>query len=489
MAYKYIGKDIYKQLEQVMNRLDETLSINKELNEIIKNLNKTISELREENKKLLNEIDRLKNQNNKNSTNSSKPSSTNITTPKKKTGANLYNYRIKTDKKIGGQLGHTGYNLNKKKVEELIKDKKVEVIEIKHKIKGNSKLDNVVKYKLGINIKPYVEKHVFIYNEDVNESLPKEFYTDVTYTNDIKTLSLELGTYNLISYDRLSDFFSVITNNVINISNGTLVNFLYDFNSKSKLTINNLENNILNNKINYTDETTAKFNKKNLFVRNYSNEETVIYKVHKNKGHNPILEDNILPRFCGGIMGDHDTTLYSYGTERYECNIHIGRYLEELIQNISEISWPVKMKELLFRMHNTRKMAIQYGVTKFNKEKIEEYEREYDEILELAKKENKEIKSSYYKDKANKLYRRLKKYKKNHLYFIKDFSVPFDNNLSESDLRCVKNKTKISGGFRTMKGAISYVNALTIIKTSIKRNINPYESITAIFNNKVLFQD
>lgn len=111
-------------------------------------------------------------------------------------------------------------------------------------------------------------------------------------------------------------------------------------------------------------------------------------------------------------MGDHDTTLYSYGTERYECNIHIGRYLEELIQNISEISWPVKMKELLFRMHNTRKMAIQYGVTKFNKEKIEEYEREYDEILELAKKENKEIKSSYYKDKANKLYRRLKKYKK-----------------------------------------------------------------------------
>jgi transposase len=489
MAYKYIGKDIYKQLEQVMNRLDETLSINKELIETIKNLNKTISELREENKKLLNEIDRLKNQNNKNSTNSSKPSSTNITTPKKKTGANLYNYRIKTDKKIGGQLGHTGYNLNKKKVEELIKDKKVEVIEIKHKIKGNSKLDNVVKYKLGINIKPYVEKHVFIYNEDVNESLPKEFYTDVTYTNDIKTLSLELGTYNLISYDRLSDFFSVITNNVINISNGTLVNFLYDFSSKSKLTINNLENNILNNKINYTDETTAKFNKKNLFVRNYSNEETVIYKVHKNKGHNPILEDNILPRFCGGIMGDHDTTLYSYGTERYECNIHIGRYLEELIQNISEISWPVKMKELLFRMHNTRKMAIQYGVTKFNKEKIEEYEREYDEILELAKKENKEIKSSYYKDKANKLYRRLKKYKKNHLYFIKDFSVPFDNNLSESDLRCFKNKTKISGGFRTMKGAISYVNALTIIKTSIKRNINPFESITAIFNNKVLFQD
>ena len=134
--------------------------------------------------------------------------------------------------------------------------------------------------------------------------MPKEFYTDVTYTNDIKTLSLELGTYNLISYDRLSDFFSVITNNIINISNGTLVNFFYIFSYKSEFTINNLENNILNSKINFTDETTAKFNKKNLYVRNYSNEQTIIYKVHQNKGHKPILEDNILPRFLGGIMGD-----------------------------------------------------------------------------------------------------------------------------------------------------------------------------------------
>lgn len=489
MAYKYIGKDIYKQLEQVMDKLDESLSINKELNKIIKELIKSNNEKDKQIEMLLNEIDRLKNQNNKNSSNSYKYSSTNITTPKKKSGANLYNYRVKTNNKVGDQFGHDGYSLNKDKIEELIKDKNLNVIEVKHKIKGNSKLDNVIKYKLGIVIKPYVEKHIFIYDEYSKDTLPKEFYTDVTYTNDIKSLSLELCAYNLISYDRLSNFFSVITNNVINISNETLVNFLYEFSSRSELTLDNLENNILNSKIDYTDETSSKFNKKNLFVRNYSNNETVIYKVHKNKGHKPIWKDNILPRFYGGIMGDHDTTLYSYGTERYECNIHMVRYLEELVQNTNEISWPFRMKELIFRMHNTRKIAIQYGVSNFNKEKIEEYEKAYDDILKLAVFENKEIKSSYYKDKANKLYRRLKKYKKNHLCFIKDFDVPFDNNPSEIDLRIFKNKTKISGGFRTMKGAISYVNALSIIKTSIKRNINPFESIKAIFNNEILFQN
>lgn len=69
MTYQYIGKDIYKQLEQVISKLDESLSINKELKEANNNLEKIINELREENKKLLIEIDRLKNQNSKNSNN------------------------------------------------------------------------------------------------------------------------------------------------------------------------------------------------------------------------------------------------------------------------------------------------------------------------------------------------------------------------------------------------------------------------------------
>ena len=43
------------------------------------------------------------------------------------------------------------------------------------------------------------------------EKLPKEFYTDVTYDNKIKALCIELGTYNVVAYDRMSDFFNVIS--------------------------------------------------------------------------------------------------------------------------------------------------------------------------------------------------------------------------------------------------------------------------------------
>ena len=102
--------------------------------------------------------------------------------------------------------------------EKLINENKLEVRTIIHKINGNINDEPIEKYRLGLEFKPYVEKHIFKHTKKSKEKLPKEFYTDVTYDNSIKTLSIELGSYNVISYDRLSDFFNVITNGVLNIS-------------------------------------------------------------------------------------------------------------------------------------------------------------------------------------------------------------------------------------------------------------------------------
>ena len=515
MAVNY-EKGLYNDYEKAINKLDAVLlelnSIRKEhkkemaelkreltkqfikeKNEIKDNLNNKIDtltkELKKSNelvKKLEEENERLRNQINKDSTNSSKPSSTNIVTPKR-SGANLYNGRKKTNKKIGGQKGHKGHNLSKEKIEKIIKEKNIEVKPIYHQIKGNKK-ETKIKYRIGIKIKPYVEKHIFEYSETSKETMAKEFKTDVTYDESIKTLAIELGSYNLISYKRMSDFFEVISDGIITISQGTLINFLYEFSNKSEKTIERLTDKLLLSEYMGTDVTGTKYNKKNMYIRNYSTKEEVIYKAHERKNHESIKKDDILTKYLGGIIGDHDTALYSYGTKNCECNIHIGRYLEEIIQNVENIKWPREMKKLLFGLNEKRKELIGLGKSEFNQDTIEEIERQYDDILQEALKENQTISSTFYKEKANKLYRRLKKYKKNHLYFIYDFKIWFDNNISERDLRIVKNKTKISGGFRSKNGADAFVNALSIIKTSIKRGINPYESIQKVFRDELLFQ-
>ena len=502
------NNDIYIQLEKALKQIDEQSKVINELTKALGALNNindqflalskksdeqtalikeliTSSQAKDElNAKLLLEIDRLKNQLNKDSSNSSKPGSTDTKPPK--SGANLYNSRTKSGKKQGGQLGHKGFNLSKKEIEEKICNNEIIVKEVKHKIKGNSLEEPLIKYKIGIETIPYVEKHIFEYDEDSEEELPKEFYTDVTYTSELKSICVHLGSYNVVAIDRLSDFLSVMTNNIINISNGSICNWFKEFGELCEPEIEKLEANLLNKKVLYTDLTESKEDKEKIYFRNYSNEETSVYKYCKKKGHDSIKADNILPRFTGTIVGDHDTALYKYGSNNSECNTHGGRYLEEITQNIEYISWTRELHAYLYRLNEIRNQDKAKGLKRFDDLKIAEYFDEYDQILEKGLKENEIIKSTFYKGKAKTLYKRLIKYKENHLLFIKDFEVPFTNNLSEQDLRIIKTKTKISK-FRSETGARSYANALSIIKTAIKREINPFDAINKIFKKEPLF--
>ncbi len=489
------SKSMYNQMEELLNRIDKLLQEIKHLRlelELQKSLNmekdKKLEELTEKLNIALEELDKERSKNNKNSNNSSKPSSTSIVTPKKeKTGANQYNYRTKSGKLQGGQIGHEGKSYSKERLEREIKDNKLKVVTIKHIIGGNSKKEPLVKYQIGLEINPIVYKHIFTYSEDSKEKLPKEFQTDVTYHTSIKSMAINLDTQNVVSLDRQTDFFNAVTNGFLNIGKGTLMNFKVEFSKKAKPTLNNIESNLMRERIMQTDESSSKFNGKNIYVRNYSNILNVLYKMHEHKGHDPIKEDNILINYLGGIMGDHDTTLYSYGTKNYECNIHVGRYLQEIIELAPNVRWADDMKTLLFRMKNSREIAMAYGAKSFSTDKINEYNKEYNDILESAKEEDKKIPSKTFRGKAEKLRRRLLKYKLNHLYFIYDFDVPFDNNLSESDIRVFKIKTKVSGGFRSLGGAQLFADALSIVKTAKKRKMNPMVAIESIFKNLVLF--
>ena len=58
------------------------------------------------------------------------------------------------------------------------------------------------------------------------------------------------------------------------------------------------------------------------------------------------------------------------------------------MENIPDTKWPFLMYDLIFRMNNTKRIAKEYGLTKFSDEKISEYKYEYEEILKFAKEEN-----------------------------------------------------------------------------------------------------
>ena len=470
------SKDILKQLHEVMAKCDNlSLEIKKQKREYeirIEKLEIENKELKEKNEKLSNEVARLKKIINNDSNNSSNPPSTDI----KK---NIPNNREKTNKKIGAQNGHKAHFLSKKAVEE-----KIKTGEYKHKIIHQGKVQKEYKSKYILDIKVDVEalEYRFYPNEDGKYNIPTEFQTDVQYGSEIKTLCTVLNTEGVVAIDRLANFVSCISHGAIKISNGSIVNFMKDFNKKSNYIIEQIKTDILNSEIMHTDATTARCDNKNICVRTHSTEGCTLLVPTYGKGKKYIEETNILNRYAGHLVHDHETVMYNYGNKHIECNVHISRYLKGCYENTKNM-WALKMRSFLCSLNEYRKKVKSKGENRIDIDALERYSKRYDDILATGYEQNKKVRSKYLRQEEQKLLNRLKKYKENHLMFLYDFSAPFDNNLAERDLRHMKTKQKISGCFNSIEGIKIYANIKSIISTLKKRGKNFYISISNVYKN------
>ena len=85
--------------------------------------------------------------------------------------------------------------------------------------------------------------------------------------------------------------------------------------------------------------------------------------------------------------------------------------------------------------------------------------------------------------KAHNLLLRLDNYADDVLRFATDFNVPFDNNLSERDVRMVKIAQKVSGGFRSNEGANAFLAFRSYLSTAAKQGVNRLEALRRLFDD------
>ena len=82
--------------------------------------------------------------------------------------------------------------------------------------------------------------------------------------------------------------------------------------------------------------------------------------------------------------------------------------------------------------------------------------------------------------KGRSLLIRLRDFQGDVLRFASDFEVPFTNNQAERDIRMIKLKEKISGGFRSIEGANMFARISGYLSTLRKQGIKIADAMTEL---------
>ena len=472
-------KGMYKQLMEVMARLDRVEKEHKQeitiLKENITELKIENKQLREENQLLRNDNARLKSIINNDSSNSSLPPSTDQKGGKP---ANTYNSRTKTERKAGGQKGRKGTTLTKADVEEKIQSGKC-----RHEVRTLGRISSgnyVTKYVVDMSIEPVITEVRIYADENGKIHIPLQYRSDVTYGENVKALAASLYSEGVMSNDRIAAFLNAASGDILALSEGSIYGFCRKMAQNSVPSILQLEENLLNQSIVATDATTVSVNGRQNYIRNFSTKDTVVYHAMSSKSIEALKEIDFLNKYSGILLHDHETALYHFGTDHAECNVHIIRYLRKNTEETSN-KWSEEMISLLCEMNKTSMTLIEQGKTCFSEDEIKNYEQKYQKIITKGRGENKNTSHKYAKSDENSLLNRMEKYSHNHLLFLHDFCVPFENNISERDLRKAKNRQKMAGGFRKDSGHEMYCSILTIIETLKRRKMGIIENIKQLF--------
>ena len=199
------------------------------------------------------------------------------------------------------------------------------------------------------------------------------------------------------------------------------------------------------------------------------------HAVHPKRGREATHATGILPRFRARAVHNAWGSYFTFDQCAHAlCNAHHLRELNFVTDEYDQ-AWAAEMSGLLLAIKDEAEAAPP-GSMSLPRERLVDYERRYEALLqcgfaanppppETAPKQHGRKKQSPPKN----LLDRLSKRRDETLAFMRDFRVPFDNNLAEHDVRMMKVKQKIPGTFGARAGAETFRALRSYISTARKQ--------------------
>jgi len=315
---------------------------------------------------------------------------------------------------------------------------------------------------------------------------PAAVTAHVQYGSNIKSMAVYLNQYQHLPYERTCEALAELLG--IQISEGTLLNILAECHANLEESEAATKEHIIASKVVNADESGLRIGGKTRWVHSASTKDATHYHAHERRGADATISAGILPHFQGTVIHDGWKAYMRFSCHHGLCNAHHLRelvFVEEQCQQF----WAKEMQELLLDIKQAVDGARSAGLGSLDATDHAGFMKKYDTLITIAYAVNpwqapidKPRRGRSKKPKPLNLVERLDKQRDAVLLFMNDFAVPFDNNLAERDIRMVKLKQKVSGCFRSMAGAEMFCRIRGYVSTARKNHIGAMDALLRAFH-------
>ena len=408
----------------------------------------------------------------KDSSNSSKPPSSDMNNVPKRNQS----LRQKSDKKSGGQNGHKGITRGQSDHP----DKIISCRPFKCAHCGKDLSDQegkVIARKQEIDVPPIKPEITEYQQEEIKcicghcnkGEFPEHIKSPMQIGQNLKSFIVYLNASHYLPYKRLTQLVKDLLN--FPLSEGTIENALNHFEKKANPFYSQILEDIKKGSWTGGDETGSKVDKKKWWQWVWQNTTGSFYVIENSRGYK-VVEKYFGTDYAGTLIHDCWSAQNNTIAGAHQlCHPHLLRDLIFCME-IEKSGWAHKAKQFLLKSEKARDTIWKEDFSLELREKIiQDYQDKLDGL----------IKESVIGAESKRLQKRFRNHREKILCFMNGPDIPWHNNSSERAIRNSKLHQKISGCFRSVKGAKRRSVTLSIIETCKKRNLNILNSLQQIF--------
>ena len=226
--------------------------------------------------------------------------------------------------------------------------------------------------------------------------------------------------------------------------------------------------------VKHIDETGLRVGGKTHWCHTLSSPEATYY-------HHSGKRKSLLEELQGIVIHDHYAPYWQLKKVKSHgvCLAHLLRELKGLMENDPSATWSKSMHRLLLSVCKKSKSRVSStcfsAITRRYMSYLSRGSKYYSSLPPPP--QSKDTRGRKKRHPGENLLLRLEAYQSSVLLCLKEEEVPATNNLAERDLRLIKVKQKVSGCFRSQEGAVSFLKIRSYLSTIRKRGENILSAI------------